>query len=334
MRFLDFARNDILCHLDQAKRVERSKIMTKMKKYIILFAALMGAMLWTGCQKEEEQEIVKDDPVEETTQLFTLTVQAVKNVETKALELVNRNGHDLINAYWVDGEQVAVYNSSTKAFLGMLTVDADNNNRTKATLSGTLSSVEGVTYGTNLYLLFPRTDWDYTGQDGSAPSADGSLARKYDYAAANVSVSSIGNGIITTSSAFFSNQQEIYRFGFKEGGSGGTAVSVKEFTVASDASSSIVRNYDYSSNKYTFGSLTVKVPGTATTDLLYMAIHNSHPANQTYSFHIISGDNALYTGSQSIPDAAFQNSDFISAKNVNVSQATLTTASATTSDVW
>jgi hypothetical protein len=303
-----------------------------MKKYIILFAALAGAMLWTGCQKMEE-DIVKDEPVEEAPQLFTLTVQAVKDVDTKALEL---DGSTL-NAYWVDGEQVAVYISNTKAFLGWLTVDADDTNRTEATLSGTLSSVEGVTEGTQLYLLFPRTEWDYTGQDGSAPSADGTLARQYDYASSTVNVSSMDNGVISTEKAFFFNQQKIYRFGFKIGGSGGTAVSVKEFTVDSN-SGFIVQKYDYSSNETTLGSLTVKVSGDATTDLLYMAINNYDlGSNQTYSFHVIAGDNALYTGSQYIPfddNSTLRNSNFISAQNVSVSQATLTSASATTSEVW
>ena len=308
-------------------------------KKILFFAALAGAMLWTGCQKMEE-DIVKDEPVEEAPQLFTLTVQAAKDVEeTKALDLVvNEGQYDRLNPYWVDGEKVAVYNNSTKAFLGWLTVDADDTNRTKATLSGTLSSVEGVTEGTQLYLLFPRTEWDYTGQDGSAPSADGTLASKYDYAVATVSVQSMENGVIITSNAAFSNQQKIYRFGFKVGGNSENPVSVKEFTVASSESYAIVRQYDYLMDETTYGSLTVKVTGVPTTDLLYMAIRNNQTGNdQTYYFNVVDGDNALYTGSKVIPlksSLQFQNADFISAKNVNVSQATLTSASATTSEVW
>lgn len=304
-----------------------------MKKYIILFAALAGAMLWTGCQKMEE-DLVKDEPVEEAPQLFTLTVQAVKDVDTKALELLGNT----LNAYWVDGEEVAVYTKSTKAFLGMLTVDADETDPTEATLSGTLSSVEGVDVGTQLYLLFPRTEWDYTGQDGSAPSADGTLASKYDYAVATVSVQSMENGVIITSYADFFIQQKIYRFGFKVDGNSENPVSVKEFTVVSDQNDAIVRQYDYLSDEDTYGSLTVKVTGAETTDLLYMAIRNMRiSTNQTYSFHVIDGGNALYIGSQSIPfksNSELRNSNFISAKNVNVSQATLTSASATTSEVW
>ena len=310
-------------------------------KKILFFAALAGAWLWTGCQKMEE-DIVKDEPVEGAPQLFTLTVQAVKDVETKALNLGDDGyGNDVLNAYWVVGEEVAVYkgnNDNTKASLGKLTVYAvDTDDPTVATLSGTLSSVEGVAEGTYLDLLFPRAEWDYTGQDGSAPSADGTLARKYDYALASVAVTSMKNGVITTEDASFINQQKIYRFGFKVGGSGGTTVSVKEFTVDSNCGE-IKQKYDYSSGETTYGSLTVKVSGDATTDLLYMAIKNDDSgSDQTYSFHVISDNNALYTGSQSIPFGSneyLRNSDFISAKNVNVSQATLTSASATTSEVW
>ena len=308
-------------------------------KKILFFAALAGAVLWTGCQ-EKEEDIVKEEPVKEALQLFTLTVQAVKDVDTKALELVEDEYGSHLKAYWVDGEKVAVYKydnvSYTYSYLGKLTVDANETDPQYATLSGTLDSVEGVTVGTKLSLLFPRAERDYTGQDGSAPSPGGSLARRYDYAEADVSVNSMENGVITTGDAEFRNLQKIYRFGFKVGGKGGTAVSVKEFTVDSD-SEQLVRKYDYSSDKITYGSLTVKVPGDATKDLLYMAIGNGSANSgnsQTYFFHVIADGNALYTGSQSIGFEVLQNRDFISAQNVNVGKATLATATTTTTEVW
>lgn len=310
-------------------------------KKILFFAALAGAVLWTGCQ-EKEEDIVKEEPVKEAPQLFTLTVQAVKDVDTKALELVEDEYGSHLKAYWVDGEKVAVYKydnvSNTYSNLGKLTVDADESDPQYATLSGTLDSVEGVTVGTELSLLFPRAERDYTGQDGTAPSEKGSLAKNYDYAEAKVSVTSMENGVITTGDAEFRNLQRIYRFGFKVGGSGGTAIRVKEFTVDSD-SEQLVRKYDYSSNKITYGSLTVKVSGDATTDLLYMAIGNGSAysgGSQTYSFHVIADGNALYTGSQSIGFEVLQdvNINFISAQNVNVGQATLATATTTTTEVW
>lgn len=299
-----------------------------MKKTILILAALLGAILWTGCQ-EIEEELIKEKqekPVDVTSgETVFLSLEASKGVDTKALDL---SGNTL-NAYWVTGEEVAVYLGG--AYKGGLTATVDPSNNTKATLSGQLSYTSGVDAGAELTLLFPRSTWDYTGQDGSAPSADGSLARKYDYATASVTVASISGSVITTTGgADFVNEQSIYRFGFKVNGIG-DAIPVKSFIVSSfhDA---LVRTRSWSGSAWvdTPGSITVEVAGGGTLTQPYASLRNtlvssSNPDDNnfidTYYFYVIGSDGALYQGAQGIPNRVMTaQGKFISALNVNITK--------------
>ena len=60
-----------------------------MKKITILLAALLGAMAWTGCQNTLEQEapVVPGEKPEALRDSVTLTIEAGKRVDTKALTL-------------------------------------------------------------------------------------------------------------------------------------------------------------------------------------------------------------------------------------------------------
>ena len=299
-----------------------------MKKTILILSALAGALLWTGCQPVEDiiPEVIPEEKVTPDGKL-TLTLQASKSTDTKALSL---DGSTL-NAYWKDGEQVAVYLNGT--YLVMLTADANDSDRTKATLSGTLNSAPAVTTGATFTLLFPRKDWDYTGQDGSTPSGTGTLATQYDYATATVTVQSVsGTTITTTGPAAFTNEQSIYRFGFKVGGT--TPLNVQEFTLSSNRNKLVTaRNY---SNGWTstFGNLTVK-PTSATSGLLYLALRNENTTvDDTFSFYVIGSDNALYVGNKVVGKTNLGNGKFISAQNVSVAKSNLAQASGTVTEVW
>ena len=65
----------------------------------------------------------------------------------------------------------------------------------------------------DLYFIFPRKDWNYTGQVGTL--AD--IAQKYDYATAVVKINGQDESSVSSSfSAEFVNQQAIVRFTLKE----------------------------------------------------------------------------------------------------------------------
>ena len=315
-----------------------------MKKYafVILAVAVMAA-----CQKEEG--FVAEKP-QENVELqgggYTLTVEATKEIpcqagndgETKALSL---DGSKL-NAYWKDGERVAVFLGGT--YLGQLTATAGAPN-TKATLSGVLNSVGGVNAGDALTLLFPQKDWDYTGQNGAAPSETGPLATQYDYATASVTVKSVDTSaktITVNSAVAFQNQQSIYRFGFKVGGAG-DAISVKSFTVSS-THNALVRSRSWETDHWTdtYGSISVNAATSFT--LPYVSLRNTlvDPSNpnddttiDTYSFDVIGSDDALYLGSKNIPAQVMTSQGkFISAQSISIAKVELGQSNTNATEVW
>ena len=245
---------------------------------------------------------------------------------TKALSL---DGNTL-NAYWKDGEQVSVFKNGDALRKGILTVDADESDRTKSLLSGPLHDTMGLTENNILILVYPRFNWDYTGQNGAAPSETGDLATKFDYATASATVQSVNKEektITVKNAAVFQHQQSMYRFGFKVGGTG-DAIAIKGFTVSS-THNTLVRSRSWNKSDWTdnYGSICVNAASTLTT--LYVSLRNtlvssSYPADDetirdTYSFDVIGYDNALYLGEKKIPGKVMTaQGKFISAQNISI----------------
>ncbi len=310
------------------------RFLDKLEMTISLLGA--GLLVLAGCQKEPFEE-PEEKPAEQEE--WILTLEASKGADTKALNL-ETDGR--ITASWTTGDKVAVFlNGGAAESLGNLTATVNPSLNTNATLAGSLTSVTGVTNGSTLTLLYPRATWDYTGQDGSAPSASGTLATKYDYALANVTVSAVDGGekTITTDDAIFANQQSIYRFKFS---SSGTPLSVKQFTVSSSANKLVQsRSYDGSAWTSNFGSVSV-VSDAATSDWLYMSLRNELDGividYDTYTFVVKGGDAATYTGTKDIPFTAVSAAGHaITVADVAVSKVSLlskTGAIALKGDIW
>lgn len=285
-----------------------------------MIPALLGLAVLAGCQKLEETAV--ETPQEEpAAKEWTLTVEATRGEDTKALELINAGG--TLNAYWKADEKVAVFFDG--AHLGDLTATPAAAKSQDATLSATLTSVAGLGVDSRLDLLFPgRADhkWDYTGQDGSEPSESGTMATQYDYALATVEVASLeGYNITTKSEASFRHQQSVYRFNFKVGGS---PLEVNGFTVAA-ASNKLVQSRNYSGGDWvsTYGPLNI-TPASSTSDLLYVSLRNETvgtSSSDTYSFSVTGSDNALYVGSKAIPAEALDHqSRYITARGISVTK--------------
>ena len=310
-----------------------------MKKYALILMAMAAV---TACQLAEEdfareEEPVIEEEIQQGEELYTLTLQASKGLQTKALSLDNEGA--TLNAHWRTGETVAVYLGGT--LLGTLTATADALDATKATLSGTLTTVENVAQGSQLMLLFPRAEWDYTGQDGSAPDEAGSLATKYDYATATVTVATVDNVnriITTTSGADFKNEESIYRFGFKDSNTS-DAISVKGFTVSSHRGNFVQRRFWNGSGwEETYGPISVNV-SSGTLALPYVSLRNTimdpSAENDVYHFSVIGDDDALYLDNKGIPSSVLaEQGKFISAKSVTVRKAHVNVLPEDTSEVW
>ena len=304
----------------------KSKEDRPMKKIAIAFLALAAI---TACQKEEDfqKEEVPQEEESKVQEIYTLTVEASKGVETKALSLEDEGAR--LNAYWENGETVAVFLGGTQK--GLLQADVDAQNNTRATLSGTLTSVEGIAQDTELKLLFPRPEWDYTGQDGTVET----IGTKYDYAMAAVTVDEVNTDtktITTTTTADFQNQQSVYRFRFKVGDD---ILGVQELTVSSDHNKLVTsRSYDGGWNS-TYGSLTVKAKYDVA-EVLYLSLRNENTNTgepDKFYFYIIDIYRNMWLGEKDIPGDMLGDGKFISAQNISVIRPDLA-KSGTATVVW
>jgi hypothetical protein len=188
-----------------------------MKKYITdiktLAALLMAGAAMTACS--DKDEIITEQPVNPVTK-YTMTVNATMgdngstNGTNRALALDGKT----LKVKWAGTDKVSVFPAASNSTLfGTLTATESETGTT--TLTGNLTG--SVHVNDNLNLLFPRAEWDYTGQKGILLSDENSIEKKYDYAQANVTVAAIDNShITTTANANFASQQAIVKFILKD----------------------------------------------------------------------------------------------------------------------
>ncbi len=205
----------------------------------MLAALLMAGAAFTACSSSDD--IAVEQPVNPAQKSYTMTVNATKggSAQTRALSL----SENTLNATWATTENVYVKKGSDWAG-GTLQPQADG---ASATLKGTLSGVT-INAGDALTLQFPKSGAiSYSGQKGTI--AD--IAANFDYATANVTVSSVTNGKITTNNhANFANQQAIIKFSLTDKTTS-TAINPSALTITdgvSTVSLTSIPNATYSTN--------------------------------------------------------------------------------------
>lgn len=282
-----------------------------------LIAALLG-VVFTACTKEQAFDRPEDAPEAAT---WKLKVEVNKDFVTKAM---NIDGEGKLKTSLADGEKVNVFFGGE--YLGTLTA-ADNGS--KIVLSGNITKADGLQAGSALDLLFPgRNDhsWTYIGQDGSAPSASGTMATLFDYAKATLSVTSlddVNHEIVTDATDQFATQQSVYRLGFKVGGEG-SAIAVKSFSVASNRNK-LVRTREYSGSDWVsaYGSITVEPKADPAGNLYHMALRNENSTEEdTYTFMVVGkADDALYEGTKTISNTSYLgNGKFLGMSGISISK--------------
>ena len=297
-----------------------------MKKSFLLMAALLGAMIWTGCQRVEEESLPPETgEIPSDTGLRTLTLNAVKaeSPATKGLEMDGDEATSTsLMSIWKAGETVHVYFGGS--CIGELTASPNALDAHQATLSGTVN-VAGITQGVSTLILFtPRESWDYTGQIGKllvSDDATDSIEKKYHYTmASDVLVTGIDGSRVTTEDATFSNQQSIYRMSFRylTAPETKTPITVESVTIES-ANGHLVQS-QVLGGAVTEGPISVSL-GTATTNPFFVALRNGDVVNdESLTFTVLDDNGVTYVGSKIIPSAYKPNGTFVSLKN-----ATLTT---------
>lgn len=290
-----------------------------------IFAAallLVGAALWTSCQKEADS--VRDEvPADVPEGRLWLSLEAGKAAGTKALSL---DGSTL-NAYWEAGEKVEVFLDG--GHIGTLSATPNGTDNTKATLSGTVLDASGIAENAVLTLLFPKETWSYTAQTGTLAS----IAANYDYAAAEVEVVSVDGTNVTTTRASFVNRQSIYKLTFT-----GLLAGIASVTIHS-AGNKLVASSAVGGSQ-TYGDVTVTLDDAARSangdGVAYAALRfDTLEAGQTdvLTITITDTDSNTYVATKFSPSGGFQNGKYYaSTKGVQI-QRTIVLGSVTETDV-
>lgn len=294
-----------------------------MKKNIFVLTALVGAMAWTGCMKENLAPVTPEEEVAAAVDsVWTVSLQAVKSdvPETKGLAIEGEEAATtVLKSIWKAGEEVKVYLGTT--CIGTLTATPDGEDAHKATLSGEVTTT-GLKEGTTtLTLLTPRESWDYTGQVGTLLETANSIEKMYHYTAATgvlVKTVDTENNAITTEKATFVNQQSIYRLSFRyQTGDTKTGIVAKNVTITTERNK-LVQSQSVDGATVTEGAISVTL-ATPSTEPFFVALRNGDEADEGITFTVVDTENATYKGSKVVP-AAYKAGGFVSVKNATLSR--------------
>lgn len=180
------------------------KFMTNIKT---LTALLIVGAAFAACSGSDD--ITEPTPAQPTNGKYTMTVLATKGDASREQNGTRALTYDDVNnkitATWADGENVYVKKGSDWA-TGSLQPQTEG---ATATLKGELSGIE-IAADDNLTLQFPKSgDITYTRQLGTIDD----IQANFDWATADVTVSSVTNGqIYVSGTTGFINQQAIVKF--------------------------------------------------------------------------------------------------------------------------
>lgn len=286
--------------------------------------ALPAAMAFFGCQKVEEALVEEKKPVVVTEREGRLTVQAVKGEApgTKGLAIEgDESTTTVLQSIWKADEPVKVFLGTS--CIGTMTAVPDPEDAHKATLSGTVTTSGLVAGTTTLTLLTPRESWDYIGQVGKLllkDDAENSIEKKYHYTRATVLVTEVSGGSVRTKTAFFANEQSIYRlnFLFQAGGAGDKTPVLAKSVIISSENGHLVQSQSADGSSLEEGPVTVTL-GSASSEPFFVALRNGDETNEeALGFTVIDDDGVTYKGSKTIPAQYKPNGTFLNVKNATL----------------
>ena len=227
----------------------------------------------------------------------------------------------VLQSIWKADEPVKVFLGTS--CIGTLTAVPDPEDAHKATLSGTVTTSGLVAGTTTLTLLTPRESWDYIGQVGKLllkDDAENSIEKKYHYTRATVLVTEVSGGSVRTKSAFFANEQSIYRlnFLFQAGGAGDKTPVLAKSVIISSENGHLVQSQSADGSSLEEGPVTVTL-GTASSEPFFVALRNGDETNEeALGFTVIDDDGVTYKGSKTIPAQYKPNGTFLNVKNATL----------------
>lgn len=210
-----------------------------MKKKIhdirIMAALLMAGAAFTACSTDGD-ELITEQPQEQTPKTYTITVEATKDLDaTRGLEL---SGNEL-NSVWEVGEKVMVVQpnaSDEPTCIGELTAQTAGK---YTTLTGTVDGTFDPSKMLTFYLH--DTTFDFSGQDGTLAT----LGKSFTYGYCQKSTSEIsvsGSTVTITGGLTFANAQAVVRFNLVDKATG-DPINITSLTVH-DARGKLIQKAD------------------------------------------------------------------------------------------
>jgi hypothetical protein len=249
-----------------------------MKKILLSISAVTAMIAMTAtfsaCSSDDEQ-----------SSTATLTINATRGDYGGGTRALSIETDGKIKTYWKTTDKVSVYKTGWEGSpLGVIKPITDSdNNITK--LDGDVQSND-VNVGDRLELIMPRTDWAYTGQDGTLTT----IVSNFDYNIASATINYFGqNRKIFASNAFFEPQQAIVKYKLVR--ENGSPLKVKTLTIISQEGK-IVQSRDLKGENIKYGGLQVTAGNV--TDEFTVAIRNDKTDGDKYTLtaQIEDGDEA------------------------------------------
>lgn len=253
----------------------------------ITYALLMAGGLLTSCSSDDDTVQTK---VMEAGKTYTMTVTASKGnneaaaIKTRALSL---DGNTL-SATWATTEQVFFRDRDSELqYSGNLKPQSEGKT---VLLNGIISPSATLVLPIDIKLIFPKKDWDYTGQVGTLSD----IAANYDYATTTANITSIEAYRMDASvPVTFENEQSIVKFTLKDNAN--AAVNVSSLRISAKG---LVKNIDEPLDNEEFGDIIV-TPTSATSEV-FAALRGINGAQVTLTatvgsdFYIFKRDNVSF----------------------------------------
>lgn len=240
-----------------------------MKKYFSrifnLAALVVAGTTFVACGSDDDMDTPasgKNNNSGKTNTTITYQVNLNAGLSGQASRrALSVDGNDYMKAYWLTSDKMYVFDDSWNLFGGSLSPTAESTSNGSglnvSPIAGTLNSNDNtaeLAVGSTINLLFPRSTWDYTGQDGTLAT----LAKKYDYATASTKITEMNGTNITGAQDNpipFTSQQAIVKFVFQD--QSGAALNLTKLEIF-DSNNGLVQSItDLTNVTETKGSLTV-----------------------------------------------------------------------------
>ena len=239
-----------------------------MKKYFSrifnLAALVVAGTAFVACGSDDDMDTPasgKNNNSGKTNTTITYQVNLNAGLSGQASRRALSVDGDYMKAYWLTSDKMYVFDDSWNLFGGSLSPTAESTSNGSglnvSPIAGTLNSNDNtaeLAVGSTINLLFPRSTWDYTGQDGTLAT----LAKKYDYATASTKITEMNGTNITGAQDNpipFTSQQAIVKFVFQD--QSGAALNLTKLEIF-DSNNGLVQSItDLTNVTETKGSLTV-----------------------------------------------------------------------------